>query len=86
MLAAPKATCLYEVAVSRKNGRGGFRIILCRLKWNVCAESLRGDDSHGVEALLMGVSMGQEYYHSAGSQRNTRDSVSEDFDCLFHRL
>ena len=54
-------------------------MILCRVKWNTCAESLRGDDSYGVEALLFDVSRSQEYYHSAGSQRNTRDSVSEDF-------
>lgn len=59
-------------------------MILCRVKWNVCAEMLRGDDSHGVEALLLGVSMSQEYCHSAGSQSNTRDSGSEGFDCLFH--
>ena len=46
-------------------------MILCRVKRNVCAESLRGDDSDGVEALSLGVSMGQEHYHSAGSQRDT---------------
>ena len=61
-------------------------MILCRVKWNVCAESLRDDDSYGVEALLFDVSMVKNTTTPLARKGVPGMAFWRIFDCLFHHL